>query len=331
MFLADDDVSTCGPCRILVEMAEAPSMSQIEAWSTNHLETAASQWTETAETWEHAFTQVHQEATSPGGTRWQGAAADAAFLRTGTDRVVVVGAADSLHAAAKAARFGADEIAGARQLALQAIDEARAAGFTVREDMSVTSRQAVPPPLQPAVQAQAHAFAADIRASAQNLVAVDSEVAGKVSAAFSWVNSAQFGDTTVIPSDRNPTVQAVDNHTFKEDPPPSPEPNPNFPGRDANGRFLPGNTGSLDGAAAAEKALESEEAATGKTFIRDQIRVAVIDPQTGLPMTDPQTGGLLYRYYDALEPTSTPGRYIGIEVKSGSASLTPINGSSMAG
>jgi hypothetical protein len=47
--------------------------------------------------------------------------------------------------------------------------------------------------------------------------------------------------------------------------------------------------------------------------------VAIVDPNTGLPMTDPKTGNPLYRYYDALEPTSTPGRYLGIEVKSGSA------------
>ena len=39
-------------------------------------------------------------------------------------------------------------------------------------------------------------------------------------------------------------------------------------------------------------------------------------------MTDPNTGKPLYRFYDALEPTSTPGQYVGIEVKSGGADLT---------
>jgi hypothetical protein len=121
-----------------------------------------------------------------------------------------------------------------------------------------------------------------------------------------------------------PTVQAVDNHTIKEDPPlPPPKPNPSFPGRDVNGRFLPGNTGSVDGATAAQQILEDRAARTGKDLITQQVRVAVTDPQTGQPMVDPKTGGPLYRYYDALEPTSTPGHYTGVEVKSGSASLTP--------
>lgn len=121
-----------------------------------------------------------------------------------------------------------------------------------------------------------------------------------------------------------PTVQAVDSHTIKEDPPPPPpQPNPNFPGRDVNGRFLPGNTGSVDGATAAQQILEDRAARTGKDLITQQVRVAVTDPQTGQPMIDPKTGGPLYRYYDALEPTSSPGHYTGVEVKSGSASLTP--------
>jgi hypothetical protein len=149
-------------------------------------------------------------------------AADAAVLRTGADRVVVVGAADGLHAAAAAARYGAGEIAGARQLALQAVDEARAAGFTVGEDLSVTSRQGGPPALQAARQAQAQTLAAAIRAGAENLVAVDTEVAGKVGAAIAGVNSVQFGDTPLTPN-KKPEIQAVD---FKQDPPPPP-PGPN--------------------------------------------------------------------------------------------------------
>jgi hypothetical protein len=150
-------------------------------------------------------------------------AADAAVLRTGTDRVVVVGAADSLHAAATAARSGADEIAGARQLALQAIDNARAAGFTVGEDLSVTSQGGGPPALQAARQAQAQTLAAAIRATAENLVSVDTEVAGNVSSAIAGVNSVHFGDTPVAPHNKKPQIQGVD---FKQDPPPPP-PGPN--------------------------------------------------------------------------------------------------------
>jgi hypothetical protein len=55
-------------------------------------------WPQTAEDWERAFTAIHRETPTPGGTPCRGVAADAAVLRTGMDRVVVVGAADSLHA-----------------------------------------------------------------------------------------------------------------------------------------------------------------------------------------------------------------------------------------
>jgi hypothetical protein len=209
--------------------AVAPTLSQIQAWSTDHLETAATHWTQTADTWEDAFTKIHREAPYPGGTPWEGAAAEAAVLHTGTDRVVVVGAADSLHSAATAARYGAEEIAGARQLALQAADEAQAAGFTVGEDLSVSSRQnGGPPAVQAARQAQAQLFAATIRARAENLVAVDTEVGSHVSAAIAGVNTAQFGDTPVTPPPptKKPEIQAVDNHTVKQAPPQPPDPQP---------------------------------------------------------------------------------------------------------
>ena len=96
-----------------------PAASQIQAWSTEHLESAATAWEHIAEAWEHSFTAVHREAPSPGGTPWTGAGADAAVLRTGTDRRVVVGAAESLYAAASEARYGAGEISGARELGNQ--------------------------------------------------------------------------------------------------------------------------------------------------------------------------------------------------------------------
>jgi hypothetical protein len=129
-----------------------------------------------------------------------------------------------------------------------------------------------------------------------------------------------------IPSPPTPRVQALD-HSWKlgpDQPVPGPsDPNPRFPGRDNSGRFSSGNSGSADGAAAADKALQERESATGRDIIRQQIRVAIADPKTGQPMLDPKTGGPLYRYYDGLEPVpGQPGKYTGIEVKSGTADLT---------
>jgi hypothetical protein len=81
--------------------------------------------------------------------------------------------------------------------------------------------------------------------------------------------------------------------------------------------------GSADGAAAAEKALKDYEAKNNTKVIRQQIKVAIIDPKTGQPMLDPLTKKPLSRFYDGLDPIpGQPGKYIGIEVKSGTADLT---------
>lgn len=83
-----------------------PGLSQINAWDTAHLGAAAASWTTTAETWEDAFTTVYPQAPFPGGTAWEGDAADAAVLRVGSDRLTVLGAVDALHDAASGGVHG---------------------------------------------------------------------------------------------------------------------------------------------------------------------------------------------------------------------------------
>jgi hypothetical protein len=302
--------------------AAAPTLSQIQGWSTEHLQTAATHWAQTAQTWEDAFTRIHREAPYPGGTPWEGEAAEAALLRTGSDRAVVVGAADSLQSAASAARYGAEEIVFARQLALEAVAEARGAGFTVGEDLSVTSQMTGPPALQAARQAQGQLLAAEIRTRAEALVAVDTEVAGKVSSAIAGVNTAQFGSTPVTtPQEKKPQIQAVDNRTWKQDPP-TPAPgtpdnpgdsgrHPNYPDHKPNGQWAPANSG-VDGDAAMDQTFDDMEK-RGIPLIRQQIQVRV---------TDPATGRTYVRLYDALQPTGTPGQYIGIEHKVNASPIT---------
>lgn len=157
-----------------------PGLSQINAWDTAHLGAAAASWTTTAETWEDAFTTVYRQAPFPGGTTWEGDAADAAVLRVGSDRLTVLGAVDALHDAANVARSGASDIQAARQVVIAAVREAQAAGFTVGEDLSVTSRHTGgPPALQAARRAQAEGLAATIRSRAAVLAAVEEQVASE--------------------------------------------------------------------------------------------------------------------------------------------------------
>ena len=86
------------------------TLSQIEGWDTEHLESAARSWTATAEKWETAFTAVHRGSLNPGGTVWEGEAAEAAQARTFADLVKVRGLSDHLSEAAKVARRGADQL-----------------------------------------------------------------------------------------------------------------------------------------------------------------------------------------------------------------------------
>ncbi|CQD21917.1 transmembrane protein [Mycobacterium europaeum] len=85
------------------------TLSQIEAWSTEHLIDAAAYWTQTADRWEDAFLTMRNQAQS---ITWHGAGGDALRQRTGADLSVVSGKADLLRQAAGIARNGASDIGG---------------------------------------------------------------------------------------------------------------------------------------------------------------------------------------------------------------------------
>lgn len=115
-----------------------PTLSQIRQWDTSRLEVAAQRWISTASVWENAFQAVYRSAQAPGGTTWQGAAADSAVARAQADRAKVSQAIDTLNHAATVARTGQAEIAGAQQRAMDAVAKARATGFTVADDLTVS-------------------------------------------------------------------------------------------------------------------------------------------------------------------------------------------------
>jgi hypothetical protein len=134
-------------------------------WGTEHLTDAAQIWTGTATVWEDCFTQLTTRIGFPGGTAWEGAAADAAFARAHGDRMIVIGLADELHAAARIARTGAGQIAEARRAMLRVVESAENAGFSVGEDFSVTCPGRFDSVTAAARQAQAVAFATELRAT----------------------------------------------------------------------------------------------------------------------------------------------------------------------
>jgi len=188
-------------------------LSEITAWDTTHLENAARDWTATAKHWESSFTSIHQAAVAPGGTAWEGAAAEAAQGATLADLVKVRGWADVLHESAAVARHGASTLLHAKQNVLYAVEDAQAAGYSVNEDLSVTP----PPEAGEAGEAQAQTYATDIQGRATQLGAHDKEIAGKITTATAPLHQVSFADH---PSDDrgDPTIQAVDSHTGPKDP-----------------------------------------------------------------------------------------------------------------
>lgn len=171
-----------------------PTLSQIRAWDTDHLRSAADFWAWGADHWEAVFTTAYHSAARPGGHRWEGTAADQAQLRAYLDRMAVIGVADQLRTAADAARTGAARIDAARQAALRDIDQAHRAGFLVGEDLSVSCPHPVTAAQAPVRQAQAITLAAQIHSTATTLMTTDSDVAARISQAGAGVGALDFRD-----------------------------------------------------------------------------------------------------------------------------------------
>lgn len=190
-------------------IAGIPSVSQLMAWPTEHLTEAADHWEAVAARSYGVASQVLRDALN---VDWHGDGGDALREVTRNDMKTTSAVADQLQAAAKVARSGASDLYAARSRMRFAVEDAHAAGFDVGEDLSVIDRSTGGSPgWRTARQAQAQGLAADIGQRAAQLVAQDQQVAGRVTAAVSGIR-----DT--FP--QRPAIQAVDNHTFKQEPPP---------------------------------------------------------------------------------------------------------------
>lgn len=171
--------------------AALPSLSQILGWDTEHLSRAATDWSTTAQRWEDAFDTVHRGMLAPGGTVWVGAAAEAAQERAFADLVRVRGLADTLSDSATVARRGAEQLEYLKRQAIEAVREAREAGFTVGEDLSVIDTGKYSGVR--AVAAQRYRVAITARAAA--LSAADRDIAARISAAATALNSVGFSES----------------------------------------------------------------------------------------------------------------------------------------
>jgi len=200
----------------MAAVAGVPGLSALLAWPTDHLSEAADHWEAVGEGSYGVAHQVWRDALS---VDWQGEAAEALRTATHADMTSTSAVVDQLQAAASVARGGASDLDAARARVQYAVEDARAAGFEVGEDLSVTDRMSGgSAPQRVARQAAAQAFAGDIGQRAGQLVALDAQVAGKVTAAVAGVG-ATFPQIPVPVAPPIGGVRAIDNRTFKQDPP----------------------------------------------------------------------------------------------------------------
>ena len=209
------------------------SLSQIRAWDTDHLLEAATTWRATADQWQESFSQVAGHMPAPGGTSWEGPGSEAALSRASSNAIKAGELAESLRSASTMAGDGADDLHAMRQSVLDAIENAESAGFTVGQDLSVTSRYSdLTPAAEMAHKAQAETLAADIRARALALVVADHEVAAKITAAASGVRDVTPGEDPGIDSPQGePAILAAGWQPWKQGPTDSADPAPPSPPR----------------------------------------------------------------------------------------------------
>lgn len=202
-----------------------PSLSQIYGWDTEHLSRAATDWSTTAERWEDAFDTVRRGTLAPGATAWEGVAADAAQERSFGDLVRVRGLADVLSDAATTARRGAVQLDSLKRQAIEVVEKARDAGFTVADDLTVTDTSKYRGSRVVAVQQ----FAATIAARAAALSTAEKDIATKITTATTELNGRGF-------SEPPESVHAMDV-------PLAPPPDPSYPVNDviAEATDLDGN------------------------------------------------------------------------------------------
>src|ERR1700749_5160622 len=96
-----------------------PTLSQIESYSTSHLVDAADYWSDLADRWEDAHSQVRNDARS---LNWEVSAGDAMRARPTADYVGANERADQLRSAATIAPQQAGDLERLRNRFLYAVE-----------------------------------------------------------------------------------------------------------------------------------------------------------------------------------------------------------------
>ena len=205
-----------------------PTLSQIEAYTTDHLVDAADYWDRLADHWEDAHWQVRSQADS---LDWRGVAGMPCGraqhritpLPATTPTNCAVPHASPVNRPASCSAYATGFSTRSRTLTTPVSPSGRTCRSPILEPSRTTAELA-------ARQAQAQVFAADIRSRAGALIGTDNEVAGNLTGAAAGVGNAPLTEKPTYKPECNGTIQLA-GFGAKQDPqlpppPPAPQPDP---------------------------------------------------------------------------------------------------------
>lgn len=174
----------------------SPTLTEIEDSTWDHLARNATAWTDLANTWEAAFTEIRDAAACPGGVPWTGTGAQAFQHRAAADVVAAHEPADMLRSAAQIATRGVQAQQYNKSLVLSAVHTAEREGFRVGDDYSVTDTWTYYSSAAEQAQRQraAEGHASFITSRAANLVNNEHGIARQLTAATAGLHEFRFGD-----------------------------------------------------------------------------------------------------------------------------------------
>ena len=187
----------------MAEPLPLPSLSEVRSAIFTHLSDAADYWNRLADLWENSFTEIRNGTLRPGGTIWEGVAADSAQGRTDADVSTVRGPAWQLRDAAGIASRGYEQMEAHRRLVLEAVDDATSDGYEVGDDGSVRATDEAAD--EDGEGAKGHAEF--IRYRLEALVAADRNITTDLDTTTAGLDGVSFGEGA-----SHNGVQLVDHH-----------------------------------------------------------------------------------------------------------------------
>ncbi|WP_454232451.1 hypothetical protein [Mycolicibacterium fortuitum] len=246
-----------------------PSRSEIEGWTVEHLEEAATHFTALKSDW------TSRTATSYDAIErvdWRGDAREDALEQFRSIKAYGREIGEQAERISTLCTTAAGEISTAKQMAVREITDAEAAGFTVGEDLSVTYDSTGLSEAEAATKAaDAAKHAGWIHSAALNLITADTDHARSISSAAIELGSMKPSMSLAEPrGTRSPGIQPASYGPKLSPAGDNPGPKQNGAGTPEHGRGdTPGRNGDKPGDKAGESKPDKPEHGRGDTPDRE--------------------------------------------------------------